>query len=81
MIASSLVQPWAGGAPAYQLALLAVVLALALALGVWGARRLVQAPVHLGAAHVALALALVPVYFAAFALTVESTRIVEGLLQ
>ena len=81
MILSSLVQPWGGSAPVVQVVLLFAVLIGSLALAVPAARRTWDAPVRLSAGHVILAVVLVPIYFAAFALTTESTRIVEGLLQ
>jgi hypothetical protein len=43
------------------------------------ARRL-WAPARLGFGHIVLAVLLIPVYFAAFALTQESTHIIETLL-
>ncbi len=80
MIASCLVQPWGDYAPLAQTTLLLAVLAISLLFAMPVARRLWDAPVRLSAAHIALAVLLVPVYFAAFALTTESTRIIENLL-
>ena len=80
MIASCLVQPWADYASLGQTTLLLAVLAISLLFAMPVARRLWDDPVRLSAAHVALAAMLIPVYFAAFALTRESTRIIEDLL-
>lgn len=81
MVLSSLVQPWAAGPPLVQAVLLVGVLAGSLVLAPFIVLLLLRSKVLVLRGHILLALLLVPVYFAAFALTQESTRIIEGLLQ
>jgi hypothetical protein len=80
MILSGLGQPWGASTPAAQIALLVAVVAGALLLAVPAARLVWQPARRLEAGHVAIAVLVLPVYFAAFTLTAESTRIIEGLL-
>jgi len=80
MILSSLVQPWAANPPLVQIVLFALVFTGSLIIAVPVARRIWSQSVRIRPAHVILAGLLIPVYFAAFALTAESTRIIESIL-
>jgi hypothetical protein len=81
MIMSSFGQPlaWLADPAAFRTGLLLGVIVVSLIAAVPVARRL-WAPARLGFGHIVLAVLLIPVYFAAFALTQESTHIIETLL-
>ena len=60
--------------------MLVAVLIASLLLALVLVRRLWQPAARLTPGHVVIAALLVPVYFAAFTLTLESTQIIENLL-
>lgn len=80
MAIAAMLQPWANVAAGAQFLLLAGLIAAASLVAVVLAPRLWPAPVRLGPGHAVLAALLAPVYFAAFALTQESTSLIEKLL-
>ncbi len=80
MLLSSLAQPFASGSAGVKAGAFVLVIGFSLILAVPAARQLTGVASPLGPGHVALAVLLLPVYVAAFALTAESTRVIESLL-